>query len=101
MSKETQATLMVIGAFAMIPISILMNAWAVSVLWHWFVTPRFHVPDLSLASAVGITLIASLLQHRPNWETKKSEHPTADLVSAAILGPLWAVGIGWITTYWL
>ena len=57
MSKDEQN---IIGCFGMIVAygvtvvaASLMNGWALSLLWKWFVVSVFEVPSLSLVQAIG------------------------------------------------
>lgn len=40
----------------------LFTAWALTVLWAWFVVPAFHVGPVSFWVMYGLTLLIDLLQ---------------------------------------
>lgn len=53
----------------------LLNGWALMWLWAWFITPTFSVTTISLAQAIGISLLADLLtaQHIPRNDNEMEE----------------------------
>lgn len=53
-------SLFLFGVLAVIA-SMLLNGYAFSVLWGWFIVPVFGVPALSVMQAVGIATLISML----------------------------------------
>lgn len=51
----------------------LYRAWAVSLLWGWFVTSTFGLPPLSLAVAYGLLLLLTVLVPLQNTGSKEQE----------------------------
>jgi hypothetical protein len=98
-----EAAIVVLGgvtAFAgIIAISSLINGWAFSVLWAWFIVPVFGAPPLSIPQAIGIALIVGVLFTRSGGNEK--EGSAASRMFACWLSPLFLLGMGWIVKYFL
>lgn len=62
------ATIIVLGLIAG---SILLNALVLTILWGWFMV-HFGLPPISIAMAVGLGTIVSLVSNPCN---QKEEHP--------------------------
>lgn len=96
------ASLTLIGAFAFIVATIAaaaaLKGWVLTVLWGWFVVPVFHLPQLSLPAAIGLSAIVGYLT-RENVDavapvrTRKQKLGRAAFVWS---GPFAALGFGWI-----
>jgi hypothetical protein len=43
---------------------ILYEGWVLKVVWAWFLVPQLHVPSLNVPSAIGISMIASMMTHQ-------------------------------------
>lgn len=56
-------------AMAIVPFSVALRGWAVSVLWGWFVVP-LGVAAIGMWNAAGISLIAGFLTYRSDLTTK-------------------------------
>ena len=52
-------TLLIVLAFDLV--LIFANAWALTLLWEWFIVPSFAVAPLTNLSAIGIALVVSFL----------------------------------------
>lgn len=89
---------------AAIVIGSIMNGWALSVLWTWFIVPIFKWPILSIAQAVGLGMVVSFLT-RHSINTDDTSKDMTDAVGAVIANsaiyPVLVVGIGWIVTVFL
>ena len=49
-------------AFLITLISIAQG-FVLATLWGWFVVPLFHLPELSIPFAIGITLVKGSISH--------------------------------------
>jgi hypothetical protein len=88
-------------------LAILLHGWALSVLWGWFVVPIFKVPQLTIPLAIGIVTTVQLVV-RQDYSAAIAlyrDAPVGDsvarFVSDALLGPVSAVGFGWVVTQFL
>ena len=100
MNDTLKGCLMLVFIVVAATVATLMNGWALSVLWGWFIVPLFALPALPILYAIGISFIASLLYRNVlNTEKKKGED-TSTLIGkmiGQIIGiPLFAVFLGWI-----
>lgn len=81
-----------------IPLSML-RGWATVKLWGWFVAPVFHVPELTLVPAMGISLLVSFLTTQLHTDTDEkktdAEKFGRDLIYSIFI-PLMGVGFGWL-----
>ena len=58
--------LKVINLLLTIP-SVIFGGYTLATLWSWFITPKFGLPPLSIAEAVGIMLVAGFATGNCNW----------------------------------
>ena len=83
--------------FAITAAAMLWRAYVATILWGWFVVPFFGLPQLSLAFAIGVTLVIGLISGRgmvSNYvqDEKKKWYPLASLV----FGPALTLLMGWV-----
>lgn len=89
--------LMIIGVLALAAISSIINGYALSVLWGWFVAPTFELPTLGIAQAIGIALVVTFLTHQyTDEDDKEFSEKIGHAISASVLKPLIYLLIGWI-----
>lgn len=79
-------------------LSTLLNGWAFSLLWEWFVTPLGY-PVLTVPQAIGLAMTISYATHQYQKDEHKDK-PFSDVlawgISLAIVKPLMSLGIGLI-----
>ncbi len=98
------AVLAVLGALVGVPLllalSSIFNGYALKVLWGWFIVPIFHLPQLTIPSAIGIALVVGYLTKQTNDCKKEKERSGGEaffhLIALAILQPSVALFMGWI-----
>ena len=77
-------------------VSAILNGWAVSTLWGWFVVPIFGLPDLGILQAIGISLLISVFKTK-GYDSKKDGGDAAiALLLAVIISPVLSVIVGYI-----
>lgn len=91
-----------IGAILLFPalifIAVVVKAFIISTLWHWYFVPFFHVPELPLAIAFGISLMINyILPFRDNFKNLKASEKFQILV----IGPILVLLFGWIGTFFI
>lgn len=47
-----------------IAVSMILNGYALSVLWAWFIVPTFQCVSLTVPAAIGVAMTVSYLTHR-------------------------------------
>jgi hypothetical protein len=67
--KSMDFLILVIGSVGIISVLLavgaLLNGWALTLLWSWFVVPTFpDLPVLSLGQAIGLGMIISFLTYQ-------------------------------------
>lgn len=81
----------------------MMNGWALSKLWSWFIVTTFGLPALTIPAAIGLAMVVSYLTTK--LDDKKSEDKYWEtLVKGAVIAtikPLFALGFGAIVKLWL
>jgi len=103
MKKNDMTVLGCLGIMALfvivIPASIIMNGWVLSIMWKWFVVPLFHLPELTIAYAVGISMVISLFKDKSSVTQNNEKSLSEKIISAftyAFIVPLLSLGFGWI-----
>jgi hypothetical protein len=94
MEKEEVA----LGCLAAIPalaLSLVLKAWALSILWGWFINPIWHGPTPTKVSFIGISTIWGLVTHDPTRYAKE-EQSVWEMYTSIILAPLCSLGFGWL-----
>ncbi len=76
----------------------IIGGWALSVLWNWFVSPVFDLPNLTIIQAIGISLITGYITSNPS-QSSNDKDATEKMISNvvhAFAAPILYVGIGWV-----
>lgn len=91
-----------------IPFAMVVDGWALKILWAWFVVPVFHLPYLTIGQAIGLACVVGLMWHKPKTECKckDKEEESAVGIIAKTLGemfgaPLISLLFGWFVKVWL
>ena len=53
-----------IGLVLLVIVTYLLDGVALKLLWGWFMVPTFGLPTVSLAQAIGISIIVGFLTHQ-------------------------------------
>ena len=81
----------------------ILNGWALSKLWSWFIVTTFGMPVLSIPAAIGFAMVVTYLTHQMSDKESKDEY-WQTLVKGAIaatIKPLFALLFGAIVKAWL
>lgn len=77
----------------------LLNGWALSVLWAWFVVGLFDLPSLSLGNAIGLSMVISFMTRQYMESQVVTKDPVEKIAIAlgwCVGRPLVTVAMGWI-----
>jgi|WetSurSiteA1Bulk_404760.scaffolds.fasta_scaffold00214_26 hypothetical protein len=86
-------TCLIVGiSLILIPIIAVYQAWVLTILWGWFIVSTFHLPELSIPAAIGLTLIIGMFK---TYKTSKEKVELSDAI-AALLVPLIILFFGWL-----
>jgi len=82
---------------------VISNAYALTLLWGWFITPTFNVAVPSVAMAAGITLFKGCLFYKHNSDAKSRtvDEMLGILTQVSLSVPLAYIFVGWIITLFL
>jgi hypothetical protein len=103
MNKSGDTFLSCLGAIGLViilvPLSIIMHGWVLSIMWRWFMVPLFGLPVLTIPYAIGISAVVALF--KGNSTTNKDDNKTAtakflEALFVAFVAPLISLGFGWI-----
>lgn len=86
--------------------ALTFNGLALSILWRWFAVPLLHLPPLSLAGAIGVSLVVSFLTHQysreePAETEKQKRERRVHVAAYCILRPLFLLAAGALVRLWL
>ena len=86
--------------FILLPFTALLNGYALSMLWQWFVVSTFEARPIGILPAIGIAMVAGFLtkQYNSSDPDPSKSHSTrmAELIAYTVLNPLFALVFGWI-----
>lgn len=89
-----------VGFLILIVVGSVLGGYVLSVLWRWFVSSTFCVPNISIVEAIGITLIINFFirpaEHYKNEEATSGIYGFLKAAILVMLYPLFALFIGWI-----
>jgi len=95
--------LTLLGAVTLLIVSIvgrqLASGIVVSILWNWFAVPVLRVPQLTIVTAIGISLVFSALRgYRPQPDTEELtiNEVIVQVASIVFLRPALLILLGWI-----
>jgi hypothetical protein len=76
---------LIVGAIA------IYRGFVLCKLWAWFMVPLFHLPELTIPFAIGISLAIGMFQHSTQNADKGKEYWLTVIAS-----PLVVLFMGWI-----
>ncbi len=83
----------------------ILRAWAVVLLWNWFVLPTFTTaPHLNYPVALGLSmLVGYMVNANPSAQVTKEEEEKSftNKVLTALLTPVVIVFSGWVFTLFM
>lgn len=83
-------------------VGVVYGGWVVSVLWSWFVVPLFAVPALSVAQAIGLSIVIAVFTHQvQESETDGLWDAIGKSIGAALVTPTMYLAMGWIVQSFL
>jgi hypothetical protein len=84
-----------LGAFALLPATIILNGWVLSVPWKWFMVPFLHLPPLTLVPAIRISIVITMLTNHGDPAQEKRD-PKWLYAVKPLLQPVLFLATGWI-----
>ena len=77
----------------------LFNAWALHMLWHWFVSMQYGAGP-SMAAWFGLASIGRIVTHQVQGSSSSKDKEWSDILTDQIawyLGVLMVLGAAWAT----
>ena len=88
------------AAVALIALAAILNGYALSVLWSWFMVPTFHLPPLGIVPAMGMAMVVSFLTYHYDEDKAKEQASQSERIGkvcmSIILRPVMALILGWV-----
>ena len=72
---------------------VVLDGWAMSTLWRWFVADTFGITEIGIAQAIGLGAFVSLITAPKIFDADDD----FKLVRAMILTPPFLTFFGWVT----
>lgn len=94
-TTQDSSTEVWISILLLVP-ATLLNGLVISVLWSWFVVSTFHLTPITVAQAIGLWLLVSLLTPTPH-----SDRPVLVLLLEDIGRLLVLFALGWAVHFWV
>ena len=92
----------IVGFFAFAFVSACWSGYVLSILWGWFMVPVFHLPTLSIPTAIGIALVIGYLTKQDMSNLKKEEdRKWYSVLFEAFMRPAVSLLVGWIVKQFL
>ena len=80
---------------------LFVDGWSLSVVWNWFIPNIFGLTTLTIVQAIGVMLVARLI----NGKISSKDKPSTEEVIRAIVKnsfiSVFFVGIGFVVTLFL
>ena len=86
-------------AVIFIVISNMFRGFVLSVLWGWFIVPTFNLPVLTIAPAIGVSLIVTFLT--ASLPDEKSERSFSSTVIYSLGFSALSLLIGYVVTLFM
>jgi hypothetical protein len=96
--KTAAALLKFLLTLLMLPVGVVLNGYALSVRWGWFIVPIFGMPSLSIVTAAGLALVVSYLTHQLH---EKNNDGLSFTIVVTLIKPAFGLFFGWILTLFL
>ena len=94
------------GTFAFILLipAMFLQAFALQVLWVWFIAPQFSLAPLALYSAMGLVLVVSFLKNDLLYSKNIADYyqqgldvdTASTVITDSFVYPLLSILIGWV-----
>ena len=95
--------LIILGGALILALSSILRGYVLTWLWLWFIVPVFHLPELGIVQAIGISAVVGFLTTKysnvDESELKKKTFATAVIESFCL--SLAILGIGYLVKLFL
>ena len=91
------AALLILAAF---PLFILLDGWAISTIWNWYMPTMFGLASLSMAGALGLSCVVGIFKGMPVRRETTTKEDVITIVTS-VLRVLFLVFFAWLYRHWL
>lgn len=84
-------------------VGLLINGWALSTIWNWFVPPIFGLTALTTWKAIGVSMVISLFTGTNNLSAKTEDNYNKSYSEVfytsllkVVLVPVFSVCAAWV-----
>lgn len=92
-----------VGSICLLVLVIIWAAFwtglSLSVLWNWFIAPKFILPSLGILEAYGVALVVATLRPKrvnPDGASKFAEYVIMAPLSTGVI-----LATGWVVKIWV
>lgn len=88
-------------------IIVILRGWILKIMWGWFMTPIFHIPQITTVQAIGIAVVIGFLTEQPH---KSQKIPESNKERLRMIGKAFLSGIiyasfslimGWVAHFFM
>ncbi len=80
----------------------ICNGYVLMVLWGWFIVPTFHLPVLTITTAIGLAMVVSYVTYYPNTSDNGNTGRTeSGMNNLGLLKPLFALMFGAVVHHYM
>lgn len=99
-------TFVILSVPVVLILGAIVNGWVLSLMWGWFVVPKFGLPDLAISEAIFVAMLISFLtyQYQATPSQKRHSNPYQPLITAyfiAIFRPLLSLLFAYVVLQFL
>lgn len=87
----------------MLVVGSITYGWGLSVIWNWYMPNLFGSPSLTIAQAIGISMVIKMLVGTSSGtkdETKSFSERMLRTTLESVFMIIIFVGFAWIVRYW-
>lgn len=77
-------------------VSVVLNGWAFSILWGWFIVTTFGMMSITIPAAIGLGFVVSYLTKQAHRKVDTSDETIWYDLRVSLMKPFVALGAGWI-----
>ena len=101
MSKisNTQKLTSVIAMLVAMSVAVTSKAFAISIMWGWFITHEYGVNSPSIPVIIGFIFLFGIATYKHKRDRKPDVSPETFFIALSV--PWLAVGMSWVATLFI
>lgn len=77
---------------------VIWNGFALSLVWKWFMSDVFHLPEITIAQAIGLAIVAGFFVQIKDTDDIHNEERLFKLAVGGTMKPGFLLLLGWIVS---